>query len=83
LPVVSSFSPKKSELAPAIMQSSWASWLICIRPAESRTIAAGMRMRAVAMARAISTGETGFWCSSGVPGTATRALIGTDSGWTS
>lgn len=50
------------------------------RPADSRTMASGIKTRAVAMARTISTGSTGFWCASGVPATATSALMGTDSG---
>jgi RNA polymerase sigma-70 factor (ECF subfamily) len=39
LPVVSSFSPKKIELAPAMKQSTCASSLICMRPADRRTLA--------------------------------------------
>ncbi len=80
LPVVSSFSPKKIEFAPAIMHSSCASSFICSRPAESRTIARGIRMRAQAIIRTISIGSTGRIRASGVPSTATSALIGTDSG---
>ncbi len=65
------------------MQSSCASWLIDNRPAERRTIALGIRILAVAIIRTISTGCTGRCFSRGVPGTATSALIGTDSGCTS
>src|SRR6267378_4386270 len=53
-PVVSSFSPKNTLFAPAIMQRSCASSLICCLPAESLTIARGIRMRAVAIIRTIS-----------------------------
>ncbi|EAU66596.1 hypothetical protein STIAU_3593 [Stigmatella aurantiaca DW4/3-1] len=83
LPVVSSFSPKKSELAPASMHRSCASSFICMRPADSRTMARGMSRRAVAMVRTISTVSTRFCPANGVPSTATSALMGTDSGWTS
>src|SRR5229473_3099303 len=80
LPVVSSFSPKKTEFAPAIMQRSCASSLICSRPAESRTIARGIKSRAVAMMRTTSTVPTGATSAKGVPRTRTSMLMGTDSG---
>ncbi len=62
------------------MQSSCASSLICSRPAESRTIARGIRMRAVAIIRTISIALTGGASKSGVPRTRTSMLMGTDSG---
>src|SRR5205807_8166462 len=80
LPVVSSFSPKKMEFAPARMQRSCASSLICRRPAERRTFDAGRRMRAVAIIRTSSSVPSGGRSASGVPWTRTSMLTGTDSG---
>ena len=57
LPVVSSFSPKKTELAPARKQSICASRVSASRPADSRTRARGIRMRAVAIMRTSSSGS--------------------------
>ena len=51
-----------------------------IRAERKRTIDAGIRMRATAILRTNSNGSIGSAPSSGVPGTATRLLIGTDSG---
>src|ERR1700684_428903 len=51
LPVVSSLSPVKMLLAPARKQRAWALSDIDSRPAESRTIERGIRMRATAMVR--------------------------------
>lgn len=50
------------------------------RPALSRTIDRGNRMRATAMARIQLNGSTGGRSASGVPSTGTKALIGTLSG---
>ncbi len=54
---------------------------ICWRPADSRTRAVGIVMRATAIMRTKSNGSTGSESASGVPGTRTRLLIGTDSGY--
>ena len=48
--------------------------------AARRTIDAGIRMRAVAMARTISSGSSAGTWASGVPSTRTSMLIGTLSG---
>src|SRR5216684_3303075 len=72
LPVVSSFSPKKTEFAPAIMQRSCASSLICSRPAESRTIARGIKSRAVAM---MGTASGCGSCAASVTSMAQRSSI--------
>ena len=79
--VVSSLSPRKIELAPARKHSACSSSLICSRPADSRTIEAGITMRATAMVRTNSMPSSGAWPSSGVPSTCTSMLIGTLSGW--
>jgi len=78
--VVNSFSPIKSEFAPATKQSATASRESERRPALNRTIEAGMRIRAVAMVRTNTNGSTGSRFSSGVPATLTHALIGKLSG---
>ncbi len=54
--------------------------LISERPADRRTRDLGMVMRATAIMRTISKASTGGRPSSGVPRTATSALIGTLSG---
>ena len=54
---------------------------ICWRPADSRTRALGIVMRATAITRTKSKGSMGSLSASGVPGTRTRLLIGTDSGY--
>ena len=52
------------------------------RPADSRTIAFGIVMRATAMVRTNSSGIERFGAAaSGVPSTCTRLLIGTLSGY--
>jgi hypothetical protein len=79
--VVRSLSPKKIELAPAYIASTWASRVSSERPALSRTRARGIKMRAHATMRTRSSGSTGGRCSSGVPGARTKALMGTLSGW--
>jgi len=63
------------------MHISCASRESAVRPADSRTRAVGIRIRATAIIRTRSSGSTGGMCSSGVPGEGTRALIGTLSGW--
>ena len=78
--VVSSFSPKKIELAPARKHSSCASLLSAVRPAESRTRACGITIRAAAHIRTSSNGSSGGRSASGVPATGASALIGTLSG---
>lgn len=50
------------------------------RPADKRTRAFGMVMRATAMVRTNSNGSSGSKPCKGVPSTCTRWLIGTDSG---
>ena len=81
LPVVSSFSPKKIELAPAIMQSSCASWLICIRPADSRTIAARHQdARGGDHPHHLDRRRPASGSPAACPSPRTSALIGTDSG---
>ena len=57
--VVSSRSPRNTELAPARKQSACASSVSDSRPALSRTIDAGIRMRAVAIVRTSSSGSSG------------------------
>ena len=78
--VVSNFSPIKSEFAPATKHNATASRDSERRPALRRTIAAGIRMRAVAIMRTKTSGSSGSRCPSGVPATLTSALIGTLSG---
>ncbi len=51
-----------------------------VRPADKRTWVWGMTIRVVATILIISQIETGSISSIGVPGTATSALIGVDSG---
>ena len=65
--VVSSRSPRKTELAPARKQSACASSDSDRRPALRRTIDAGIRMRAVAIVRTSSNGSSGGRSPSGVP----------------
>ena len=74
--VVSNFSPMNSELAPATKHSATASRESALRPALSRTIEAGIRIRAVAIVRTKTSGSSASRCSSGVPATRTSALIG-------
>ncbi|CFW44085.1 Uncharacterised protein [Bordetella pertussis] len=50
------------------------------RPADRRTLASGMVMRATAMVRMNSNGSSVSAPASGVPSTCTRLLMGTDSG---
>ena len=71
LPVVSNCSPTKIEFAPATKHSACNSSLILVRPAESRTTEAGMRMSS-SLSRA---GRTPGW-----PGTRGAAVIASD-GW--
>ena len=78
--MVSSFSPKNTELAPARKHSACTASDMRSRPAESRTQAFGMVMRAAATVRTNSNASSSSACASGVPATATRALIGTLSG---
>ena len=52
-----------------------------LAPADRRTRALGMVMRATAITRTKSNGSMGSLSASGVPGTRTRLLMGTDSGW--
>src|SRR5690606_41710748 len=72
--------PANMELAPAKKHMAWPSRLIWVRPAESLTCVCGITILAVATIRTISQISTGFCSSIGVPSTATKALIGTDSG---
>ncbi len=51
------------------------------RPADRRTIARGIVMRATAIVRTNSNGSSGAVPASGVPSTWTRLLMGTDSGY--
>src|SRR6266436_5483860 len=78
--VVRSFSPVKMEFAPARKQSVTASDDISRRPAASRTREAGIRTRAVAMARTMTSGSSAFTSASGVPSFRTSMLTGTLSG---
>ena len=65
--MVRSFSPVKIELAPARKQSVTASCERPRRPAARRTRDAGIRMRAVAMARTMMSGSSSSAAPSGVP----------------
>ena len=56
-------------------QRSCASLLSAARPAESLTRACGIMMRAVAHIRTSSSESTGACSLSGVPGTATNAMV--------
>ena len=58
LAVVSSFSPVKIELAPAIKHNACSATDIRTRPADKRTRALGIVMRAVAIMRSISQIDT-------------------------
>ena len=78
--MVSSLSPENIEFAPAIKHNAWASGDISVRPADNRTILAGIIMRAVAIIRTISHDDTGILSSKGVPSMLTNALMGTYSG---
>jgi len=51
------------------------------RPADKRTKAFGIMIRAVAIVRTMSRLSTASWSASGVPLTRTSMLIGTLSGW--
>ena len=53
----------------------------CSRPADRRTTAFGIVIRATAIVRTNSNGSSGAVPSSGVPSIATRLLIGTESGY--
>ena len=55
------------ELAPARKHSACTASPICWRPADRRTRARGMVMRATAMVRTNSNGSSGAWSASGVP----------------
>ena len=79
--VVRSLSPANIDPAPAIKHMACPSSVICVLPAESRTVVFGRTILVVATILIIS--QIGiFSCSSmGVPSTATSALIGTDSGY--
>mmetsp|Transcript_39627 Transcript_39627/g.95329 ORF Transcript_39627/g.95329 Transcript_39627/m.95329 type:complete len:201 (+) Transcript_39627:140-742(+) len=90
--VVNNLSPLKMEFAPAWNIKNCSASENDNLPALRRTMVRGMTMRAVAIIRAISNASTlaisGVSTSSfasasprGVPSTATRALIGTLSGW--
>jgi hypothetical protein len=68
-------------LAPAKKHSAWIASGISCRPAERRTMARGMAMRAAAMVRTNSKSSSFAVPASGVPGTCTRLLMGTDSGY--
>ena len=56
--MVKSFSPTKIELAPARKHNVTASGDSCLRPAANRTLEAGIKIRAVAIARTISRGSS-------------------------
>src|SRR5690606_24311177 len=87
LGAVSSLSPVKIELAPAMKHSAWVASLIASRPADRRTIDSGMVIRAVATVRTNSissiraSGVSASMSPRTVPLTGTSALIGTLSGW--
>ena len=59
--IVSSLSPKKIEFAPAMKHNICASRLKPTRPADKRTRAVGITIRAVAHIRTISNGSIGAW----------------------
>ena len=75
--VVSNLSPANMELAPARKQRACSDSGISRRPAESRTMAVGMMIRAVAIIRSMDQTLTLGEPSSGVPSIATSALTGT------
>ena len=78
--VVSNLSPAKIEFAPAKKHIACPSLLIFVLPADKRTCVSGITILVVATILIISQISTGFSSSNGVPSTATKALIGTDSG---
>ena len=78
--VVSSLSPAKMLFAPARKHRACSSVFIRTLPADRRTMAFGMMIRAVAIIRTISQTETRGCSARGVPSTGTRAFTGTDSG---
>lgn len=86
LSVVSSRSPVKIELAPAMKHSAWVLSLMLSRPADKRTMVVGMTIRATATVRTNSMSSiladgTSFTMSpSTVPAIGTSALSGTLSG---
>ena len=82
LPVVSSFSPKKIELAPAMKQSSCASSAHLHRgPPTGAPSPRGIRMRAVAIMRTmLDRRRPAAALPAACPSPRTSALIGTDSG---
>src|SRR4030095_1035727 len=80
LGVVNNLSPANIELAPAIKHNACSGKLISKRPADKRNTVRGIIIRVVAIILTISHIETLCAFSSGVPFTATSALIGTDSG---
>ena len=88
LPVVSSLSPVKIELAPAMKHSACVLSGMLSRPADRRTMLSGIVIRATATVRtnsmsSILAEDTSFNMSpSTVPATGTSALIGTDPGCT-
>lgn len=82
---VSSLSPVKIELAPAIKHIACVISDIDSRPAASRTVESGIVMRAVATVRTNSTssirpsGVSASMSPSTVPLTGTSAFTGTDA----
>ena len=73
-------SLEKIELAPARKQRACSDVLSPTRPAERRTTDLGIRMRAVAIMRNVSSKGTVGASSNGVPETFDRMFTGTDSG---
>ena len=68
------------EFAPARKHKACRDSGMSSRPADRRTMARGMVMRATAIVRTNSKGSRAAVPASGVPSTCTRLLMGTDSG---
>ena len=87
LPAVSSLSPVKIELAPAMKHKACVASDMLSRPADSRTMLSGMVIRATATVRTnsissiLASGVSASMSPSTVPFTGTSAFTGTLSGW--